>query len=617
MFPVLPKSINLNALLVAVWILTALVCTSSLPYVQGPTTWDTIHSIVLVLNYSFMYLIPTFLACLLLKPWFIPRLMVIILFSAMTIIFLFADGRLYDLYGFHFNGFVWNLLTTPGGLESLGADQTNLLMLVKYLLILIAIIFASLLTGYFLRNHSIKWRWIFLTFLVITLSERFIYGVAYSRVYGPIMTQSDHMILYQQMKMNTFLQSLGYEVKKRDKVIKIDGVVPGNINYPLNDLQVDKVEKPYNLLFLVAESLRSKDLINDRVMPETMHFAKTQGTLFTHHYSGGNGTRQGLFPMFYGVYGNYWDLFLRARQTPALFDVLDRYNYDYFIYTGARFTYPEFDQTIFGSIPSEKLIETSHGEPWKRDEKNIDMLLADIDKRDRNTPFMGFVFFESTHARYSFPKDQALEENYLESIDYAGLSREEIGPMINGMKARYINAAHYLDKQLKRVYDYLIKNQLLENTVVIVTGDHGEEFMEKARWGHNSSFIDEQIRVPMVVSFPGKKLPEVSNMTSHMDITATILPTLGVTNPTNDYTLGKNLFSESPQDMVVVASWTDLGIISKKGKLIIPLQGITQHQHLATTKDDEPTDLRELSQKLSEEIASVIANSRKYISRQE
>jgi len=605
---------NYSICILIAWGFTSLVLSASLPYVIGPSLLDTAHSILLISSYGFIYLLPTTVVLgILSKQAKIIQLITAAIMLVVTVSFIFIDGHLHDLYGFHFNGFVWNLLTTPGGLSSLGADQTSLFLVIKYIVILLGGLALCFYGAYRFKHVKVNWRLILALFFLLTLSERLIYGFAYANLNGSIMAQADSMIFYQPMKMNSFLSTIGYTVKKGDKNVSIDRLEKLNINYPLSDIRLNKIGKPYNILFLVAESMRSEGVFTERVMPHSVHFAKNYGSNFMHHYSGGNGTRQGLFAMFYGLYGSYWDSFLRAKQTPILFDVLGKYDYEYFTYTAARFTYPEFDQTIFGSIPNEKLIETSDGEPWQRDQKNVSLLINGIEGRNRNKPFMGFVFFESTHARYSFPEDTALESDYLKTLDYAGLSREELSPIIDGMKARYINSCHYVDSQFKRVYDYLVANNMLEDTIVIVTGDHGEEFMEKSRWGHNSSFVEEQVRVPLIVSFPGKKPSVVTSMTSHLDISSTLLTALGVSNPPSDYTLGKNLFSKAGRKMVVVSSWSDLGLVTAQGKLVIPFKGTTQHQHLATGKDDTPIDLSDLTMALSSEIGRVIANSRRFI----
>jgi uncharacterized protein len=612
------QGVSYPSFILCAWFVLAVVCASSLTYVLTPVILDSVHSVLLIFNYGLIYNTPTILLCWLLQSWPKIRLAVVSLTFSITVAVIFFDGRLYDLYGFHINGFVWNLLTTPGGFDSLGADQTNPMVVFKYITYLVLALLFCLFSAHIFRKKSVRVLPIVFAFLAITLSERVMYSFANASLNGSILTQADHMIFYQPLTMNKLLAKVGYQVKKTKKAVKISGGNTGNVKYPLNTIKLNKVEKPHNIIMMVAESMRYQDVFNAKVMPNSVKFAADHAVNFSHHYSGGNGTRQGLFALFYGLYGSYWDSFLRARQAPILFDVLDQYEYSYFIHTGARFTYPEFDQTIFGSISPKFLVETGNREPWKRDRKNVDLLLEKIQHRDKSKPFMGFVFFEATHARYSFPDDGVVEKDYIQSVDYAGLSREEMSPIIEGMKARYINANHYVDSQFKRVYDYLVARDMLENTIVIVTGDHGEEFMEKARWGHNSSFVEEQVRVPMIISMPGKKPGVVTRMSSHMDVSTTLLQNLGVENPVGDYSLGTNLFNvndsdnDKDDDMVVVASWSDLGLVTPRGKLVIPFKGTTQHQHLATTKSDIPVDLGDLTATLSQQIGSVVLNSRRF-----
>lgn len=612
MYFLFPREFNFSVFLFLAWVLLVFSSSMALPYLVGPNMLDTAHSFLLVATYGFMYLIPTIIICCALSSWHKIRIITTTAMFLITVVSVFINGRLHDLYGFHFNGFVWNLMITPGGFSSLGADQISSVSVAGYVTVLISFLAICLYGG---RSVKVTFhlKYALVLFIAATASERIIYGFSYAKLYGPIMTQSSRMIFYQPLKMNTLLTRVGYAVKRGDKNISIDDHSGENINYPISDIHIDRIDRPYNIIFLVAESMRSKDIFTERVMPHSVEFARDYAINFTHHYSGGNGTREGLFAMFYGLYGSYWNSFLRARKSPVLFDVLNSYGYEYFTYTAARFTYPEFDKTIFGSVPAKNLIETIGGEPWFRDKNNVTMLIDDIENRDTSKPFMGFVFFESTHARYSFPEDSIIEEDYLKSLDYVGLTREDIRPIIGGMKSRYINASHFVDSQFKRVYDYLVHKSLLENTIVIVTGDHGEEFMEKSRWGHNSSFVEEQVRVPMLVSFPGRKAGVVTGMTSHLDVSSTILQALGVSNPVTDYTLGKNLFDNENREMVVVASWSDLGLITEKGKLVIPFKGTTQHRYLATTKADTPIDLSDLIAALSEEIGRVVTNSRRFI----
>ena len=89
---------------------------------------------------------------------------------------------------------------------------------------------------------------------------------------------------------------------------------------------------------------------------------------------------------------------------------------------------------------------------------------------------------------------------------------------------------------------------VLENTIVVVSSDHGEEFNDNKLnyWGHNGNYTDAQIKVPLIVHWPGKAGRRVDAVTSSADLTATLIPeALGCTNPTTDYTTGESLWSKN------------------------------------------------------------------------
>ncbi len=81
----------------------------------------------------------------------------------------------------------------------------------------------------------------------------------------------------------------------------------------------------------------------------------------------------------------------------------------------------------------------------------------------------------------------------------------------------------YTDQQIGRFLAELDRLELDENTLVIVVGDHGEEFMGHGWIGHTRTLYNELTRVPMIVSLPGR-FPHhvVEEPVSTMDL----LPTL-------------------------------------------------------------------------------------------
>ena len=361
----------------------------------------------------------------------------------------------------------------------------------------------------------------------------------------------------------------------------------GKLHYPLHPIQSTAPAKPYNIVWLVSESWRA-DTLNQHIMPNAWNFAQ-QSSRFTKNYSTGNGTRAGVFGMMMGLPASYWFQFLQEQRGASILDVMRQQGYQMQFYTSALFSYPEFDKTIFAQVPAAQMhaVQGNQKMGWENDQQNVSDLLAFIDKRDTAKPFFTFMFFESPHARYYFPPESVIAKPYRDDLNYASLTREELRTDIVPIKNRYINAVHHLDSQFGRVFDYLKQHQLLENTIVILVGDHGEEFMEHGFWGHNSTFVDEQIRTPLVIYVPNKAAAVVNKMTSHADIVPTLMPMLGVTNPQQDYSIGINLFSHQTRDHVYIADWNKLAYVDSEVKIVHPVNNNSLFKLMITTADDK------------------------------
>ena len=254
------------------------------------------------------------------------------------------------------------------------------------------------------------------------------------------------------------------------------------------------------------------------------------------------------------------------------------------MFTSAAFTYPEFDKTIFARVPAADLCESKGGGVgWPKDRENVSKMLEFIAAGDGSRPFMTFMFFESPHAPYHFPPECAIRRPYTEDLNYLTMRLDrDIGLIRN----RYLNSCRHLDTQIARVLKGLEEKGLLESTLVLITGDHGEEMMEKGRWGHNSDFTEEQTRVPLVLWIPGHAPDEVTRMTSHLDIPATVLTLLGVTTPPGDYSLGFDLLGDGRREYSVLSDWDHLVYVDAEHKAELPIKTYDFRQQRVTTKDD-------------------------------
>ncbi|MBW2725665.1 MAG: sulfatase [Deltaproteobacteria bacterium] len=95
----------------------------------------------------------------------------------------------------------------------------------------------------------------------------------------------------------------------------------------------------------------------------------------------------------------------------------------------------------------------------------------------------------------------------------------------------YDGGIYYVDQQFQRLIDYLAAHQLTENTVVIVTADHGEAFLEHEYFLH-SEVHRELLNVPLIVHDPKGPGGEVIELPVKLvDIVPSILRRAGVDPP--------------------------------------------------------------------------------------
>jgi len=118
--------------------------------------------------------------------------------------------------------------------------------------------------------------------------------------------------------------------------------------------------------------------------------------------------------------------------------------------------------------------------------------------------------------------------------------------------ALYDSEIRYTDEALIKPLINLLKDlQLYDNTMIILTSDHGEEFYEHKSWEHNHSLYNETIHVPLIIKFfqsenGGREIQKFSRLT---DIMPTILDELGIKHSGNyiDGESVRSLLSEKGQ----------------------------------------------------------------------
>jgi arylsulfatase A-like enzyme len=156
------------------------------------------------------------------------------------------------------------------------------------------------------------------------------------------------------------------------------------------------------------------------------------------------------------------------------------------------------------------------------DDATIDHALAWIDGR-KGASFSIYVNLQSTHFPYPIPRSAPRPFQPSEpqgTFNYVRWDRGELDVIVN----RYDNALAYVDGEVGRLYDGLMKRGLLEDTIFVVTADHGELFFDHDTVTHGRTLYEGEARVPLLVHYPNAIDPgDDATPVSTLDVLPTIV----------------------------------------------------------------------------------------------
>jgi len=194
--------------------------------------------------------------------------------------------------------------------------------------------------------------------------------------------------------------------------------------------------------------------------------------------------------------------------------------------------------------------------------------------RGKSNPFFLFINYMDAHDPYvpPAPYDRLFpgKEKGFNLSEYYSIARqvnEQQSPLPeaerNHMISQYDGGIAYIDAQLGVLITRLKEQGLFEDSLIIITSDHGEAFGERNFMGHGVSVYQDQTGVPLIVKYPGQKRGRsVEKVVSSIDILPTILDVLGAEIPR--YLPGETLLQLSPgriNNPVVSESYPDGDLI--------------------------------------------------------
>jgi len=461
--------------------------------------------------------------------------------AAVLLTFVQVDGLVFATDRFHLSMLAIRVLGTP---TALFAGFCAIMSVVLGTVLLRVSRGVQRYVGSASRRYAVSFSAAWAIALVISQGIHAWADVTY---YVPVTSFTPYLPLYKPLTSKHLMARWAgvvdlSQARARSALSDLGEIQEGVLDYPKQALRCDPPEAPLNVLLIGLDAMRA-DYVDARVVPHIAEFARSS-LRFDQHWSGGNGTRPGLFSFFYGIPATYWGAFYASQQAPVLIETFQANHYEFGIFPSNRADrLVGLERTAFRTIPN---LPTTVG-----DVAATDGWLDWFEKRDKSKPFFSFLFYESAPGACPPSYERVSDVD----VDTPGDA---------GRRACYETALHFADSQLARVLERIEEAGAYENTVVVITSDHGEEFNENGLGfrGHGSSYSRYQLRTPFLVRWPGRPPGTVERRTSHHDVAPTLLTeVLGCTNPPSDYSSGKDLFSDQDWEWLVAASYTSHAIV--------------------------------------------------------
>lgn len=309
-----------------------------------------------------------------------------------------------------------------------------------------------------------------------------------------------------------------------------------------------------NIILIVVDCLRADHLGCNGYSKKTSPFLdelSRSGILFENAYSNSPWTKPSAASILTGLYPNKHNTVNMTDMLPdgalTLAEILKNHGYYTFFFNGGNANIGEkfnFGQGSDAYISIRKANKLT---------KSVQTKIANLGKKDK---FFAYIHYMDLHLPYHqnpyydeflnnekesfFKSRKILVENIRLYTEKNCLPQGEKDDII----AMYDSQVRFIDNAIKKIAATLKKKNLFNDTLIIVTSDHGEELWDHDNFEHGHTVYNELIHVPLIMAGNGIRHKKMKRPVNLIDLLPTILDTAHI--PVNNLSAsGKNLLKSS------------------------------------------------------------------------
>jgi membrane-anchored protein YejM (alkaline phosphatase superfamily) len=285
----------------------------------------------------------------------------------------------------------------------------------------------------------------------------------------------------------------------------------------LKDKKLAFDAKP-NIFLFVIESLR-RDFVTEAVAPNLYGFG-SKNYSFPYTHANANCTHTSWHAIFHADVPVHWTEMQSTWSGGSIpLRALKDAGYKINLLCASNIETFQMDKLIFGH--EHQLIDTIYQCKGNVPASECDRrAMKALERRIEPTGNVYIVFLDSTHAKYSVPPDYALKfEPSAKDVNYLHITPKTL----DLIKNRYRNSISYVDSLFGPFFDGLKRRGLYDDSIIVITADHGEEFFEDGAMFHGMHLNEYQTSVPLFYKFQKNRWQSKGDSSTHMDIFPSIL----------------------------------------------------------------------------------------------